>query len=155
MLRRLRISHAFRKKIFAEATRKVTVGVNIMLDKSSSIPALEYPGIREDLLRIFHQITATPYQDWLNQESLPRTDSNRLSALLQLIYISTSLAENPCFSIGLFLNNYDEARLLQAVFRAVEQVFQVAGVDATCDRYITCSQWSNLVRAIKRALQIM
>lgn len=123
--------------------------------KSSLNPALEYPGIRDDLLRIFHQITETPQQDWVNQESLPRRDTNRLSVLLQLVYISTSLASEPCFAIGLFLKNFEEARLVQSVFYAVEQVFQVAGVDTTCERYITCSKWPNLLQAIDHALQVM
>ena len=126
-----------------------------MSRKFSLSPVLQYPAIRDDLLRIFQQIVETSHQDWVNQESLPQTDTNRLSVLLQLVYISGSLVSEPCFAIGLFLKNYDEVRLVEGVFCAVEQVFQVAGVDATCDRHITCSQWSNLVQAIEGALQIM
>lgn len=89
-----------------------------MARKSSFSPALKYPGIRDDLLRIFHQILETSKQDWENPESLPQTDTNRLGVLLQLVYISTSLASEPCFTIGLFLKNYDEALLVRDIFYA-------------------------------------
>lgn len=155
MLRKSSLTPVLNQKLFAKATDKVTEGINIMARKSSFSLPLKYPGIRDDLLRIFHQILETSRQDWENQESLPQNDTNRLSVLLQLVYISTSLASEPWFTIGLFLKNYDEALLVRDIFYAVEQVFQVAGVDTTCERYITCPKWSNFVQAIDRALQVM
>lgn len=155
MLRKSSLSPALNQKLFAKPTHQVTEGFNIMARKSSFSSALKYPGIRDDLLRIFYQILETSRQDWENQESLPRNDINRLNVLLQLVYISTSLASEPCLTIGLFLKNYDEALLVRDIFYAVEQVFQVVGADTTCECYITCPKWSNLVQAIDRALQMM
>lgn len=128
-----------------------------MYQKSSLSFQLEYPCIRDELLRVFQQIVdaEAQRQDWIRQEALPRSDTNRLSALLQFVYISACLATEPHFTIGLFLKDVDEMRSVWAVFDAVEQVFQTAGVDATCEIYLTCSEWSKLVQAIDHALQIM
>jgi hypothetical protein len=127
-----------------------------MYQKSSPCFQLKYPCIRDELLRVLQQIVdaEAQRQDWVRQNALPRSDTNRLSALLQFVYISASLATEPHFTIGLFLKNVDEMRSVWAVFDAVEQVFQTVGIDATCEIYLTCSEWSKLVQANDRALQI-
>lgn len=128
-----------------------------MYQKSHPSSQLEYPCIRDELLKVFQQLVnaEAQRQDWSRQEALPRTDTNRLSTLLQFIYVSTDLGIESHFMIGFFLKNVDEVQSVEAVFNAVEQVFQTAGVDATCENYLTCPQWSKLVQAADRALQIM
>lgn len=128
-----------------------------MYQKVSPSFQLEYPCIRDELLKVFQQLVdaEAQRQDWIRQEALPRTDTNCLSALLQFVYVSTSLGIEPHFMIGFFLKDADEVRAAEAVFDAVEQVFQTAGVDATCEIYLTCPKWSKLVQAVDRALQMM
>lgn len=118
---------------------------------------LEYSSIRDELIQVFQQIAnaETQRQEWTNQESLPPMDTDRLSALLQFVYTATGLATEPDFTIGLFLKDAVEAQSAWTVFCAVEQVFQAAGIDATCNAYIACPEWSNLVQTVNRALQII
>ncbi|KAM3112490.1 SCO4402 family protein [Phormidesmis sp. 146-33] len=128
-----------------------------MNEQFSTYCKLEYPCIRDELLRVLHQIkdAETQIQNWVSQESLSRTETNRLSTLLQFVYVTTSLTTEPDFTIGLFLKDIDEVRSVWAIYHAVEQVFQTAGVDAACESYIACSEWSNLLQAVDRALQTM
>jgi hypothetical protein len=118
---------------------------------------LRHPSIRDDLLQVFHQLTDVKMQqeDWVGREALPRTESNRLSALLRFVYISVSLAKEPGLTIGFFLKDDNEAHSVWSVLDAVEQIFQTAGVDATCETYVACAEWSNLVQSVDHALYIM
>jgi hypothetical protein len=128
-----------------------------MRQKSKTGFKLKYPSIRDDLLQVFHQIAdvETQQEDWVSWEALPRTESNRLSALLRFVYISVSLAKEPGLTIRFFLKDNDEAHSVWSVLDAVEQIFQTAGVDATCETYVACPKWSNLVQSVDHALHIM
>jgi hypothetical protein len=128
-----------------------------MARKPKTDRKLRYPSIRDDLLQVLHQLADAEMQQegWDHQEALPQTKSNRLSALLRFFYTSVSLAKDPSLTIGFFLKDDNEVHLVWSVLDAVEKIFQTAGVDATCETYVTCAEWSNLVKAVDQALSMM
>jgi hypothetical protein len=125
--------------------------------KSKTGIKLRYPSIRDDLLQVLHHLADAEKQQGNggSRESVTRTESNRLSALLRFFYASVSLAKEPSLTIGFFLKDDKEVHSVWSVLDAVEQIFQTAGVDATCETYVACTEWSNLVQAVNHTLCIM
>jgi hypothetical protein len=65
------------------------------------------------------------------------------------------LAENPDVAIGVIIENEKEARLMAAVCQAIDLVFEALGTEASDEEYIKSSEWTMVVEAASKALQVM
>ncbi|MEG4323448.1 MULTISPECIES: hypothetical protein [unclassified Microcoleus] len=118
---------------------------------------VQYPKMREELLETLRSLADREYQhkSWLESDYPPRIEYDSFDETVHFLYDDTVLAENPEATIGVILENDKEACLMAAVCQAIDLVFEVLGTEASDEEYVTSSEWTSVVEAASKALQVM
>ena len=118
---------------------------------------VKYPKMREELLETLRSLADREYQHkvWLEGDYPPEIECDSFDEVVHFLYDDTVLAENPDATIGVIIENEKEARLMSAVCQAIDLVFEVLGTEASDEEYITSSEWTRVVEAASKALQVM
>ncbi len=106
------------------------------------------PDIRKEIMLTLQHLSDPEYQQrvWIDRKfPTPSYYSDFLMAM-HMLYDDTGLARNPYSEIGLTLKDETEARLIQIVIEALEEVFGETG-DEDFEVVRTASSWPNVIDA--------
>ena len=118
---------------------------------------VKYPKMREELLETLRSLADREYQHkvWIENDYPPGIECDSFDEAVHFLYDDTVLAENPDAAIGVILENEKEARLISAVCQAIDLVFEALGTGVSDEEYIKSAEWTAVVEAAFRALQVM
>lgn len=118
---------------------------------------VQYSKMRDDLLETLCSLADREYQQaaWVEQNYPPGILYDSFDEAVHFLYDDTILAENPDAAIGVIIQDEKEARMIEAVCCAINQVFQALGTQASDQEYINSSKWTDVVEAASLALQAM
>ena len=118
---------------------------------------VKYPKMREELLETLRSLADREYQHkvWLERDYPPGIECDSFDDAVHFLYDDTVLAENPDAAIGVILEDKKEARLMSAVCQAIDLVFEALGTGVGDEEYIKSSEWTWVVEAALRALEVM
>ena len=118
---------------------------------------VKYPKMREELLETLRSLADREYQHkvWLEGDYPPEIECDSFDEVVHFIYDDTVLAENPDAAIGVIIEDKKEARLISAVCQAIDLVFEALGTGVSDEEYIKSTEWTAVVEAAFRALQVM
>ncbi|MCC3570521.1 MAG: hypothetical protein JGK30_00200 [Microcoleus sp. PH2017_40_RAT_O_B] len=118
---------------------------------------VKYPKMREELLETLRSLADREYQHkaWLESDYPPGIESDSFDEAVHFLYDDTVLAENPDAAIGVIIEDEKEARLMEAVCQAIDLVFEALGTEVSDEDYIKSSEWTGVVEAASKALQLM
>ncbi|WP_445176740.1 SCO4402 family protein [Microcoleus sp.] len=118
---------------------------------------VKYPKMREELLETLRSLADREYQHkaWLESDYPPGIECDSFDEAVHFLYDDTVLAENPNAAIGVIIEDEKEARLMSAVCQAIDLVFEALGTGVSDEEYIKSSEWTRVVEAASRALQVM
>lgn len=116
-----------------------------------------YPQMRDELLETLRSLADREYQQkaWVEHNYPPGILYDSFDEAVHFLYDDTVLAENPYAAIGVIIEDKKEARLIEVVCTAIEQVFEALGKDVSEEKYINSSEWEGVVEAASLALQVM
>ena len=118
---------------------------------------VKYPKMREELLETLRSLADREYQHkvWIENDYPPGIECDSFDEAVHFLYDDTILAENPDAAIGVILENEKEARLISAVCQAIDLVFEALGTGVSDEEYIKSAEWTGVVEAALKALQLM
>ncbi len=118
---------------------------------------VQYSKMRDDLLETLCSLADREYQQtaWVEHNYPPGILYDSFDEAVHFLYDDTILAENPDAAIGVIIQDEKEARLIEAVCSAINQVFEASGTQASDQEYINSSKWTDVVEAASLALQAM
>lgn len=118
---------------------------------------VKYPKMREELLETLRSLADREYQHkvWLEGDYPQEIECDSFDEVVHFLYDDTVLAENPDAAIGVIIEDEKEARLISAVCQAIDLVFEALGTGVSDEEYITSSEWTMVVEAALKALQVM
>lgn len=118
---------------------------------------VKYPKMREELLETLRSLADREYQHkvWLEGDYPPEIECDSFDEVVHFLYDDTVLAENPDAAIGVIIENEKEARLISAVCQAIDFVFEALGTGVSDEEYIKSAEWTMVVEAALKALQVM
>ncbi|MGL5059378.1 MAG: SCO4402 family protein [Microcoleus sp.] len=118
---------------------------------------VKYPKMREELLETLRSLADREYQDkvWLDGDYPPGIECDSFDEAVHFLYDDTVLSENPDGAIGVIIEDEKEARLMSAVCQAIDLVFEVLGTGVSDEEYIKSAEWTGVVEAALKALQVM
>lgn len=118
---------------------------------------VKYPKMREELLETLRTLADREYQHkvWLEIDYPPGIEYDSFDEVVHFLYDDTVLAENPNAAIGLIIENEKEVCLIQAVCSAIDELFEVLGLDKSDREYINSDEWETVVSAASCALDVM
>ena len=118
---------------------------------------VKYPKMREELLETLRSLADREYQHkvWIENDYPPGIECDSFDEAVHFLYDDTVLAENPDAAIGVILENEKEARLISAVCQAIDLVFEALGTGVSDEEYIKSAEWTMVVEAALKALQVM
>ena len=118
---------------------------------------VKYPKMREELLETLRSLADREYQHkvWLEGDYPQEIECDSFDEVVHFLYDDTVLAENPDAAIGVIIEDEKEARLISAVCQAIDLVFEALGTGVSDEEYITSSEWTMVVEATLKALQVM
>src|SRR3546814_15953807 len=110
-------------------------------------PGLMYPNMREELLEDLDGLADLDYQQkvWVRGEPHPGIQHDELDYALHFLFDDTDLAESPEKSIGVFLLDKEEARVVHCVTQALDALLTQYGVDLSDARYLAKPEWTQVV----------
>ena len=117
----------------------------------------KYPEMRDELLETIRTLSDAEYQRkvWVKHEFPPGVQYDEFDLAVHFLYDQPGLAENPEDAIGLFVKDEYEVQLIKAVIQALEQVFEVLGMNSTDEEYISSPEWAGVLKAASKAWQVM
>ena len=118
---------------------------------------VKYPKMREELLETLRSLADREYQHkaWVENDYPPGIQCDSFDEAVHFLYDDTVLAENPDAAIGVIIENEKEARLISAVCQAIDLVFEALGTGVSDEEYIKSAEWTGVVEAALKALQLM
>ena len=118
---------------------------------------VKYPKMREELLETLRSLADRDYQEqvWVKRDYPLGIKYDCFDEAVHFLFDDTVLAENPDAAIGVIIDNEKEARLISAVCQAIDLVLEVLGTEASDEEYIKSSEWTMVVEAALKALQVM
>ncbi|NJK73405.1 MAG: hypothetical protein HC849_05400 [Oscillatoriales cyanobacterium RU_3_3] len=118
---------------------------------------VKYPKMREELLETLRSLADREYQHkvWLEGDYPPGIECDSFDEAVHFLYDDTVLAENPDAAIGVIIEDEKEASLMSAVCQAIDLVFEVLGTEVSDEEYIKSAEWTMVVEAALKALQVM
>ena len=118
---------------------------------------VKYPKMREELLETLRSLADREYQHkvWLENDYPPGIECDNFDEAVHFLYDDTILAENPDAAIGVIIEDEKEARLISAVCQAIDLVFEALGTGVGDEEYIKSAEWTAVVEAALKALQLM
>lgn len=118
---------------------------------------LKYLEMRVELLETLRSLADAEYQKkaWVNQDFPPGIEYDEFDYAVHFIYDQAGLAEDPEGTIGLFVQDQQELEMIKAVVDALERVFQAVGMKATDEEYISCPEWSDVLKTAQKAMHVM
>lgn len=113
--------------------------------------------MRDELLETLRSLADREYQQkaWVDHNYPSDILYDSFDEAVHFLYDDTVLAENPDAAIGVIIEDEKEARSIEAVCTAIEQVFDVLGKDVSDEKYIRSSEWEGVVKAASLALQVI
>lgn len=113
--------------------------------------------MREELLETLRSLADREYQHkvWLEGDYPPGIECDSFDEAVHFLYDDTVLAENPDAAIGVIIEDEKEASLMSAVCQAIDLVFEVLGTEVSDEEYIKSAEWTMVVEAALKALQVM
>ena len=129
-------------------------GTHLSKEKSCMV---KYPKMREELLETLRSLADIEYQHkvWVDSDYPPGIEGDCFDEAVHFLYDDTVLAENPDAAIGVIIEDEKEARLMEAVCQAIDLVLEALGTEVSDEEYIKSSEWTSVVEAASRALQVM
>jgi len=117
---------------------------------------LKYPSMRDELISYLEGLSDPSYQykAWVERTS-PELSYDELNYTVHFLYDDTQLANDPDAWIGLVLKNKDEAQALKGVGNAIENVFEIYGLDLSDSEYLGKKEWACVVEASRHALRVI
>lgn len=118
---------------------------------------VKYPKMREELLETLRNLADREYQDqvWVKRDYPLGIKYDCFDEAVHFLYDDTVLAENPDAAIGVIIENEKEASLIESVCQAIDLVFEALGTEVSDEEYIKSAEWTRVVEAALRALQVM
>ena len=118
---------------------------------------VKYPKMREELLETLRRLADREYQHkvWIENDYPPGIEYDSFDEAVHFLYDDTVLAENPDAAIGVIIEDEKEARLMSAVCQAIDLVFEALGTGVSDEEYIKSAEWTGVVEAALKALQLM
>ena len=118
---------------------------------------VKYPKMREELLETLRSLADREYQHkvWIENDYPPGIEYDSFDEAVHFLYDDTVLAENPDAAIGVIIEDEKEARLMSAVCQAIDLVFEALGTGVSDEEYIKSAEWTGVVEAALKALQLM
>lgn len=118
---------------------------------------VKYLKMREELLETLRSLADREYQHkvWVENDYPLGIECDSFDEAVHFLYDDTVLAENPDAAIGVILEDEKEARLMSAVCQAIDLVFEALGTGVSDEEYIKSSEWTKVVDAASKALQVM
>lgn len=120
-------------------------------------PKLMYPNMREELLEYLGGLADVDYQQkvWVRGEPHPGVQHDELDYALHFLFDDTDLAATPEKSIGVFLLNKEEARLVHSVTQALDSLLTQYGVELSDAEYLAKPEWIKVVDSARVALDTL
>ncbi len=127
-----------------------------MHHKEEDTPTLKYPSMRDELLETLQSLADLDYQRkiWVNKEFPHENFYDDFDNTFRFID-DMSLMTDPESAIGIFLKDENEVQMIKAVMVALDRVFEALGMKATDEEYISCPEWSEVLKTASQAWQAM
>ena len=114
---------------------------------------IEFPEMR---LEIINGVSALADNDRQHKLWLAAQPTERLEDAIHSLYDdSPGLFEHPRAQVGIYLRNEEEAKAIEALFFAIEQVFSHLGMNAPTQEYLGSSLWNEVVAKAQHARNTM
>lgn len=96
------------------------------------------------------------YNAWVLQKHVvPGREHDEFDYLVHFLYDDTDLAADPFGYIGLVLKSEEEARVIQAVVRELDSVFDKYGTELSDEQYIGLPEWNHVIEAASKAHEVL
>lgn len=117
---------------------------------------IRFPHLRPELIDTLQTLADPEYQQqaWVEQNVPPGIEDS-FDIAIHFLYDDTHLADNPEATVGLILEKSEEVFLIKGLIKALDQVFETLGLEATDEEYINCPQWEQVLRTAKAALSVI
>ncbi len=118
---------------------------------------VRYPQMRNELLETLRVLAERDYQQraWVEHCYPASIQYDSFDEAVHFLYDDTLLAKNPNAAIGQILKNSEEAHSIEAVYNALDRVFDDLGRSQADEAYINAAQWETVIAAASSALQVM
>lgn len=115
---------------------------------------VKYPAMRNEILGALEALSDLEYQQtvWINRQFPTPTYYDDFDMAIHTLYDDTGLGDDVRSEVGLTLRDEAEARLVQEVLVALEEVFSECGVDSEFEVVRASRNWPKVVSAAAAAL---
>lgn len=118
---------------------------------------VRFPQMRSEIILAVKALADPDYQwsAWVRHE-LPPGHFDDFTHQIHILYDDTQVLESPYSAVGLYLRSPDEAAAMQALARAIDNLFAQLGTELSDEEYLKSASWTSVVeaaRAAQRALE--
>lgn len=123
----------------------------------SSHEGVRYPDIRAEVLDTLRNLSDPEYQQrvWVDRQFPTQNYYDDFDMVIHTLYDDTTLADDTRSAIGPILRDEAEARLVEAVIQALEEVFDVCKISADFEVLRACPGWPKVMEAAAAAWRAM
>lgn len=123
--------------------------------------SLKLPGLRSEVVYALCTLADPAYQEaiWINHKSpkgyTKASYYDSFDLAVQVIFDDARLSKDAMSGIGDILNTAEEARAIEDVVYAINDVFSDVGKKASDLQYVRSARWPRVVQAAQKALKIL
>lgn len=108
---------------------------------------LENPTMREELVWYVTVLSDKDFQ----RKRWVETGGNSFDFSVHFLFDDTQLASNPEKYIGYILKDEEEAKAVQELCQAIDEIFDEYGTNLSDATYISLPEWNSVIEAARRA----
>ncbi len=117
---------------------------------------LKHPYLRQQLITTLRILADWDYQyrAWVQHDFPEPIKYDCFDYAIHLLFDDTPLAEDPEREVGFILKDETEVEAVRQVVKAVDNVLNTLGTEASDEEYIRCPEWNDVIAAATTALKV-